>query len=61
MNPRMIEMKQLPLILPSYAPDTIRFESNRIQRTSSSCPSSIRRQAPHSISHSLKENSHRYW
>mgnify|MGYP006892775631 CR=1 FL=1 len=36
--------------IPSYAPETIRFESKRIHRTSSSCPSSTRRQAPHSIS-----------
>lgn len=48
--------KSHTLILPSYAPLTIRFESNRMQRTSSSCPSRTRRQAPHSISHSLKRN-----
>lgn len=45
--------KSHTLIFPSYAPLTIRLESKRMQRTSSSCPSSIRKQAPHSISHNL--------
>lgn len=47
--------KSHTLIFPSYAPLTIRFESKRMQRTSSSCPSSIRKQAPHSMSHNLQE------
>jgi len=40
------------LIFPSYAPDTIRLLSKRMQRTSSSWPSRTRRQDPLSISHS---------
>lgn len=47
--------KSHTLILPSYAPLTIRFESNRMHLTNSSCPSSTRKQAPHSISHKLQK------
>lgn len=42
--------KSQTLIFPSYAPLTILFESKRMQRTSSSCPSSTRKHAPHSMS-----------
>lgn len=42
------------LITPSYAPLTIRFLSKRMQRTNCSWPSRIRRQAPFSMSHTLK-------
>lgn len=42
--------KSHTLIFPSYAPLTILFESKRMQRTSSSCPSRTRKQAPHSMS-----------
>ena len=39
---------------PSYAPLTILLSSNLIHLTSSSCPSSNRKQAPHSISQILQ-------
>lgn len=45
---------------PSYAPLTIRLLSKRIQRTSSSCPSKTRKQAPHSISHSLEKHINKF-
>ncbi len=41
------------LILPSYAPLTMRLLSKRMHRTSSSWPSKTLRQAPHSMSHNL--------
>ena len=47
-----INERLLTLILPSYAPLTILLLSKRMHLTSSSWPSSTRRQAPHSMSHS---------
>lgn len=54
--------KSQTLILPSYAPLTMRFESKRMQRTSSSWPSRTRRHAPHSMSQRLcvKSRRHKY-
>ena len=47
--------RKICLILPSYAPETIRLESKRMHRTSSSWPSNTRKHAPHSMSQTWSE------
>lgn len=45
---------------PSYAPLTILLLSKRMHLTNSSWPSSTRKHAPHSISHSLEESTKKH-
>lgn len=56
-NRETLRSKQMRIwsILPSYAPETMRLESKRMHRTSSSWPSNTRKHAPHSMSQTWSE------